>query len=168
MAVPFGDGSSWEDDSDIEQLLREATNSYLRQGDVPLNSRDEARDNRTRAIQMARKRAFASRTRRVPKETRPRPLNYEIDISLALCKYEIPWPHNLQDAACSLRECHHRDASRALRILFVNLLFGHGRLDDVKAQILLEDSLDLYGLRHLKSAFLLAMHKHFDCTKAEL
>ena len=168
MAAPFGDGNSWEEDNDIDRLLREATNSYLRQGGVPLNSWDEARDNRTRAIQMAKKRAFASRTRRVPKETRPRPLNYEIDISLALCKYEIPWPHNLHDAACSLRECHHRDGARALRIPFLNLLFGNGRFDDVAAQITLEENLNLYGLNHLKSVFLLAMHKHFDSTKAEL
>ena len=167
MAVTFDGG--WEDDDDIEQLLREATNSHLRQeGDVPLNSWDEARDDRTRAIQLARKRAVASRTRRPAKQTLPRPSNYELDIRLALLKYKIPYPHTLQDVACSLRECHHRDAARALRILFVNLLFGSGRFDDVAAQIELEDNLDLYGLRHLKSAFLLAMHKHFDSTKAEL
>ncbi len=167
MAVPATFDDGWENDN-IEQLLREATNSYLRQGEVPLNSWDHARNSRTRAIQMARKRAVASRTRRPAKQTRPRPSNYETDISLALLKYEIPYPHTLQDVACYLRDCHHRDAARALRILFVNLLFGSGRFDDVAAQILLEESLNLYGLNHLKSAFLLAMHKHFDSTKAEL
>ncbi len=164
MALPFAfnDTCVLGEDDDIEDLLREAANSYLRQGDVPKISLDEAREKRAVAVQIARKRALACRTRRPAKQTRPRPLNYEIDVCQALLKYGIAHPNTLEDAASALQVCHHRDAARALRILFVKLLFGTGRRNDVKAQMLLEDTVDFYGLTHKRSAFLLALHKHFD------
>ena len=84
-------------------------------------------------------------------------------MSQALLKYGIAYPSTLEEVACSLRDCqHHRDAARALRIVFVNLLFGTcSGANDARAQILLEEILNFYGLNHMRSAFLNAMHKHF-------
>ena len=164
MAPPFAFNGTrvLEEDDDIEQLLQEATNSHLRQGDVPPNSWGEARNIRITAIRAARKRALASRTRRPAKETRPRPLNYEVDVCQALLKYNISYPHTLEEAASAIQVYHHRDAARALRIVFVKLLFGSTGFNDAKSQMLLEETLDFYGLTHKRSAFLLALHKHFN------
>ena len=164
MACDDGDSSVEDDDNEIEDLLREATNSYLQQGDeIPPILWDEARYYRTRAIQNARQRALVSRNRRPAKQTLPRSLNYETDVCRALTKYGIAYPRNLEEVACSLLDCqHHRDATRALRILFMKLLFGTGsRVNNANAQIVLEDVLNFYDLIHMRSAFLNAMHKHF-------
>ena len=168
--MAFDDGDSLAEDHEIEQLLREATSSHLQQGEeVQLNSWDEARDFRARAIQMSRKRALTSRMRRPAKQTRPRSLNYEVDVDRALMKYGIEYPGNLEEVAFYLRRQLHSDAARALRIVLVNLLFGTGgRTDDTRAQIVLEDIIDLYGLNHMRSALLLAMHKHFDDCDGQL
>ncbi len=152
-----------EEARQIERLLKEATTSYLRTGrgdDVHLDSPWHAA--RTKAILAARHKAWASRTRRPAKKTTPRSASYTMDIQECLEKYEIEIPTNLADAALALRHCNYRDASRALRVVFMNLLFGragHGH-DRVRAQLLLEESLSHYGLLGMKPVFLLALQKH--------
>ena len=100
--------------------------------------------------------------RRPAKPTRPRAISYTMNVRECLEKYTIEIPTNLADAALALRHCNYLDASRALRVVFMNLLFGragHGH-DRVRAQLLLEESLSHYGLLGMKSVFLLALQKH--------
>ncbi len=147
----------------MEQLLREAIDCHLCIGladDAHLHSQWHAA--RTKAILAAHNKAWRSRTRRPAKPTRPRGAWYTMDVQECLAKYDIEMPLNLAQTAYALRCCHHKDLSRALRVVFLQLLLGRGehRHDPLRAQCLLEDALSMYNLSAMRGVFLLALHKH--------
>ncbi len=112
--------------------------------------------------------ASVKKIRKRKKPTTPTSRDYEFDVEKALWKNGIKIPQSLPEIAEHVhRGCEHKDGARALRCLFVQMLFEgeeHSKGDVAKRdkQVLLKSALFCYNLEHLNDVFLLAFHKHFE------